>query len=540
MLSVYQLLALAAPYLVKVAIDDGINAGRTEVLWMVGAAGLVIYAGSAGTRFAGSWLTTKAGELAWWRLRNRVFEHVQGLTLLQLRRQRVGGLVSRINSDTYLVKQLATSVLPAVISLAIGVGGTAIILLVLAPQLVLLALIPLPIGYVVLRWFRKYVRPMSRQKMEHHASLHSALHEALAGAEDVKALCAEEEMSRRVADSGRALRDAELELAWHRIRLGPMADFGVSLVLLGTLVAGGHLAITGVLTVGTVVVFYFYVGRALGPIRKIPGLVYSWHSARAALDRMGEVLNIDDAIREPAEPVQIPDGAIRVEFDGVDFSYGAQRGSQALDEFRFVVDAGDRAAVLGPSGVGKSTTARLMLRLMDGDGGELLMQDVPIGQWSLGELRTRVGYVGQEVFLFDGTLRDNLILGCETEPSQQAMEEAVEIAGLSDVVDGDRGGLKMEVGEKGQRLSGGQKKRVALARALLRDPDLLIVDQMATDLEEALNERIFLKLRERDMTLIYFGHRVPAGLEPRQVYWMERGTLKPYEPGGFEVGAPHV
>ena len=541
LLALHQLLALAAPYLVKVAIDDGIGAGRVDVLWMVGAVGLGIYAGSAISRFFGTWLVTKAGEEAWYGLRNRLFAHVQGMSLLALRRHRVGGLVSRINSDTYRIKQLAVSVVPSLISLVVGVGGAAVILLVLAPQLVLLALVPLPLGWVVLRWFRKYVRPKTKEKMEHHASLYSSLHEALGGAEDVKALRAEDEMARRVDESGRELRDAELELAWHRTRLGPMADLGISLVLLGTLVAGGTLAIQGAMTVGTVVVFYFYVSRSLGPIRRIPSLVYSWHSARAAMERIEELQGIDAALEIAGEPVAAGDGALEVAFEEAGFAYppqGDREGTRALDAFELAVEPGQRVAILGPSGVGKSTTARLLLRLIDGDEGALKLQGVEVGQWELGELRRRVGYVGQEVFLFDGTLRENLELGLDEPPSDERLMDAIEAAGLSSVVEGERGGLEMEVGEKGQRLSGGQRKRVALARALLRDPNLLIVDQMATDLEERLNEYIFKGLQGGAMTLVYFGHRVPAGLEPHQVYWMERGQLRPYRPGRFERGAP--
>ena len=539
-LVVYQLLSLAAPYLIKVAIDDGIAPERMDVLWMVGAAGVLIYGGSALSRFGGMWLSTKVGEEAWHRLRCRMFEHIQGMTLAEIRRKKVGGLVSRIYSDTYKLKQLATSVMPSLISLLVGVGGTAIILLVLAPRLVLLALIPLPIGFFVLRWFRKYVRPLTREKMEHYAGLHSALHEAIAGAEDVKALCAQEEMASRVDASGTSLKDAELELAWHKIRLGPTADFGISLVLLGTLVGGGYLAIEGdgALTVGTLVVFYVYVGRCLGPIRRIPGLVYAWHSARAAMERMEEILSIDDEIGEPDEPLSAEPGPLAVDFEAVEFAYTKDPESVALDGFDFSLAPGGRAAILGPSGVGKTTTARLLLRLMDGDAGTLSLQEVPVREWSVEALRRRIGYVGQEVFLFAGTLRANLTIGCAVEPTDEEIAEAIDAAGLRDVVDGRSAGLKMEVGERGDKLSGGQKKRVALARAILRSPDLLIVDQMATDLEERLNEQIFCTLRDHGMTLVYFGHRVPAGLAPEQVYWMERGRVRPYEPGQFEAAAP--
>ena len=532
LLALNQLLSLAAPYLVKIAIDDGIAAERMEILWYVGAAGLVIYGASALTRFGGMWLTTRVGEEAWHGLRGRIFEHIQGMSLGEIRSHRVGGLVARVYSDTYQLKQLATSVMPSLLSLVVTVGGTAIVLLVLAPQLVLLALIPIPIGWVVLRWFRKYVRPLTKKKMEHYGRLHSALQEGIAGAEDVKVLRAEAEMERRVEAAGRQLMETDLELAWHRIRLGPAADFGISLILLGTLVAGGYLAINDVLSVGIVVVFYFYVGRCLGPIRQIPGLVYSWHSARAALERMEELLTVGEAIDEPDTPVAAADGPLSVSLKDLRFAYGPE--AVALDGFDLEIDGGERVAILGPSGVGKSTTARLLLRLMDADDGALILQGVPARDWSIAELRRRVGYVGQEVFLFGGTLRENLLLGLDEEPDEQVIARAVDDAGLRDVIDSGRGGLEMEVGERGGRLSGGQKKRVALARALLRDPHLMIIDQLATDLEEGLNEEIFLNLRRRGLTLVYFGHRVPAGLEPQDVYWMERGRLEPYEVGVYD------
>ncbi len=531
LLALNQLLALAAPYLVKVAIDDGIAAGQSDVLWVVGIVGVLIYGGAALTKFGGSWLSTKAGEEAWESLRNRLFGHVQSLPLSEIRSRRVGGLVARVYSDTYQLKQLATSVLPAGINLLVGVGGAAVILLVLAPQLTLLALIPIPIGWMVLRWFRKYVRPLSKARMERHGALHSALHEGIAGVEDVKALRAEETIAERVFSSGRDLKETDLELAWHRIRLGPAADFGISLILLGTLVAGGHLAIQGTLSVGTVVVFYFYVGRCLGPIRGIPGMVYSWHSARAAMDRMQELLSITSQISDPQVAVEAAAGPLSVDFEGVEFSYGENR---ALDGFTLSAESGSRTAILGPSGVGKSTTARLLLRLMDGDAGTLRLQDVEIRDWSVDALRRRIGYVGQEAFLFDGTLRSNLVLGCKEAPSDQEIDKAIKAAGLEEVVGSGRGGLEMEVGERGGKLSGGQKKRVALARAMLRRPDLLIIDQMATDLEEAMNERIFRMLRAEGMTLVYFGHRVPAGLDPDEVYWMEAGQVREYEVGIYE------
>ncbi|RDV38087.1 ABC transporter ATP-binding protein [Bradymonadaceae bacterium TMQ3] len=534
-----QLIGLATPYLLKLAIDEGISRADSDLLWGLGIAGLILYSLGAIARFGGQWYATLAGEDIWESARDEVFQHVQQLSLATLATQRTGELVSRIYSDTFHIKQLATSVLPALTSLLVGVGGTAAILIWLDPRLALLAAIPLPVGWLLLHIFRRRVRPMSRARLETMAALHSSLHEGLAGIADIQALGAREIFARRVRDAGRSLKAAELALASHRARLGPAVDLALSLVLLATLVIGGQYVIEGSLSVGTLVVFYFYVGRCLGPLRGVPGILYGWHGARAAAERIDALLAV--APRPPAAPSELrpPPGPLRVRVESLSFAYppsntftsATARG--VIDGLTLELAPSEAVAILGPSGAGKSTTGRLLLNLFDPEEGRVILQGLDARDWPLSELRRRVGYVGQEIFLFDGSLRDNLFIAMSPEERQQAepdLDAILKLAGLHDFVHDNPEGLDAPMGERGARLSGGQKKRVALARALLRNPDLVIIDQMATDLEESLNARIFSALRLRKLTLIYLGHRVPAGLDPEHVFWMEGGCLHPGPP----------
>ena len=534
-----QLVGLATPYLIKLAIDEGISRADADLLWTLGAAGLILYTLGAITRFGGQWYATLAGEDFWEGARDEVFQHVQTLSLATLATQRTGELVSRIYSDTFHIKQLATSVLPAITSLLVGVGGTAAILIWLDPRLALMAAIPLPVGWLMLHIFRRRVRPMSRARLETMAALHSSLHEGLAGIADIQALGAREIFARRVQDAGRALKDAELALASHRARLGPAVDLALSLVLLATLVIGGQYVIEGSLSVGTLVVFYFYVGRCLGPLRGVPGILYGWHGARAAAERIDTLLAMQP--RQPHTPSQHrpPAGPLHVRVESLAFAYPASstaspcRSPGVIDGLSLEIAPSEAVAILGPSGAGKSTTGRLLLNLFDPDEGRVILQGLDAREWPLAELRRRVGYVGQEIFLFDGSLRDNLFIAMSPEERRQAephLHAILKLAGLQDFVQAHPEGLDAPMGERGARLSGGQKKRVALARALLRDPDLVIIDQMATDLEESLNARIFSALRQKKLTLIYLGHRVPAGLNPEHVFWMEGGCLHPGPP----------
>jgi ATP-binding cassette, subfamily B, bacterial len=377
--------------------------------------------------------------------------------------------------------------------------------------------------------FRHRIRPMTRRQMEAHSAIYTTLDESLSGIEDVKIYRGEEIFRERLERQGTRLRDVSLDLARDQAKLFPMIDLSISIVLLGALVFGGQMVLAGTLTVGTLVVFYYYIARALGPIRSASGLVFSWYSINAAVERIAELLESNERIAEPLNPRTLGPGPMDIDFVDVTFHYeDLETGSRflALDAVNLSIPAGSRVALLGPSGSGKSTTGKLLARLFDPEQGVITMGGVPLTQLALDDVRGRVGYVGQEVFLFHGTIAENIRFGAPHDVTEQQIEEVVEIAQVAPIIADKELGLETPVGEKGLRLSGGQKKRIALARALLRQPGLLIIDQLASDLEEDLNRSIFEGIRKRrNLSIVYLGHRIPAGFEPDAVYWMEHGRL---------------
>ncbi|MFU8803479.1 MAG: ATP-binding cassette domain-containing protein, partial [Bradymonadaceae bacterium] len=240
-------------------------------------------------------------------------------------------------------------------------------------------------------------------------------------------------------------------------------------------------------------------------------------------------------LSEPEEPQRLGEHGVDVVLEGVTFHYhDLETGKRfcALDKVSLKIAVGARVALLGPSGSGKSTTGKLLARLFDPEEGVITMGDVPLPELSLDDLRGRIGYVGQEVFLFNGTIEENIRFGAPGEINEDDIRRVVELAKVDEILEHKELGLMTPVGEKGARLSGGQKKRIALARALLRNPSILIIDQLASDLEEDLNRSIFEGIRDTlDLSILYLGHRIPAGFEADAVYWMEYGRLEKRQVG---------
>jgi ABC-type bacteriocin/lantibiotic exporter with double-glycine peptidase domain len=287
-------------------------------------------------------------------------------------------------------------------------------------------------------------------------------------------------------------------------------------VLLVALAGGGYFAIEGAMSVGGLVVTYFYLSRALGPIRSANSVVFGWQRTTAALTRIDDILHAAQSL-ESGNLADSPS----LSLDAVAFA-GAD--TPTLTDVNLKLGPGQRIAIVAPSGAGKSTAARLILGLLEPDEG-----NATFGEQRMHAVRDAaslgIAYLGQQPFLFSGTLRENVDFGRELPHDE--LERACRIARVEPFA-GSRGGLEMTITEAGRNLSGGQQKRVALARALAARPALLVIDQLATDLEADLVAEIFSELQaDSSTTVLYFGHAVPPALNPNAVYHLSNGRLVP-------------
>jgi ABC-type multidrug transport system fused ATPase/permease subunit len=523
-------LGLVTPYLLKLVVDDVVPSRDLSLLWIVVAVGIGVYALQSWSRYVGRWQAAELAEDVWHTLRYRAFGHLQRLSLARHRERDIADSVARIHHDTYNLRSLVKGGGPTIVEFATTVGGTVVALLVLAPELTLLGLTAIPALALTAHLFRDKVRPLQREMSRLRGEVYSIVHEGLVEAEAIKTYGLESHFDARVRRAGDELRETDLELARHRARLLPIVQFGISLTLLGVLGVGGHMVVVGTMQVGTLVAFFYYVSKSLGPIRRAPGLVFNWYAGVAAAERLSELFDTDDRLESPDVPSILPEGPGEVTFDSVDFSYrtkGEERDQAALRGLDVTLGAGERLAILGPSGSGKSTLGTMIPRLFDPDDGLVAFEGTSLQDVELDDWRRRVGYVGQKVALFAGTIADNIRFGAyDREPSDREIRRVASIAGLEDVLEAREAGLATGLGPDGGDLSGGERKRVALARALIARPDVLVLDQLAADLESALCRRIMQRVRgEFEASLLHLGHRVPEGFEPDRRLWMERGRI---------------
>jgi ABC-type multidrug transport system fused ATPase/permease subunit len=514
---------LAPPFLVGRAVDE-VSVGHTGLLgWLVvafvavGALGIVF-------SYAQTYFTGWTGERMLADLRNHLFRHLQRLSLGFYERNRAGVIISRLTNDVEALDQLVTDGVTSLVQNTLTLLGTAVILFFLDWRLALASLIVMPAMAFATAWFRKRSGRAYRGVRETLGAVTATLAEDIAGMRVLQSFTREpaaRENFRAVSDRYRA---SNMETVVLNGVYFPVVDFLSSAATAIVLGYGGWLAFNGHVSIGTLVAFLGYLTNFFDPVQQLSQLYNTFLSAVAALDKITDVLDEKPEVQDAPGAVELAHIEGRVSFENVRFSYG--RGPEVLHGIDLDVAAGTTVALVGHTGAGKSTIAKLLARFYDPTEGRIAMDGVDLRDVSQESLRRQLGIVPQEGFLFAGDVSENIAFG-RPGSTREEIESAARAVGADEFIDKLEHGYETQLGERGSRLSLGQRQLVAFARALLADPRILILDEATSSVDIGTERKIERALRRllHGRTAFIIAHRLSTIRDADLIVVLEHGKI---------------
>jgi ATP-binding cassette subfamily B protein len=516
--------ALAPPFLAKYAVDDGIRKHDLGLLWwIVGAfvlAGLLNWAMS----YVQTYLTGWVGERILADLRIALFRHLQRLSLGFYERTRAGVIISRLTNDVEAIDQLVTDGVSSLVQNSLTLIGTAILLFVLDWRLALATLAVIPLMSIATVIFRVRSTRAYRAVRERLGLVTATLAEDIAGIRVVQAFTREKANTENFKAVTERYRDSNMQTVVLSGLYFPFVDLLSSIALAVVLGYGGHLYFNGDVTLGTLFAFMLYVQNFFDPVQQLSQLYNTFLSATAALDKIMDVMEEEPEVldRPGAEPLPHVEG--RVVFDRVDFAYGT--GPPVLHELDLDVAAGTTVALVGHTGAGKSTIAKLLARFYDPREGRITIDGHDLRDVTQESLRHQLGIVPQEGFLFAGTVTENIAFGRPDATPEQVVQ-AAQTVGAHDFILRLENGYETQLQERGSRLSLGQRQLIALARALLADPRILILDEATSSVDIGTERKIerALRLLLSGRTAFIIAHRLSTIRDADLIVVLEHGRI---------------
>ncbi|MHB1166243.1 MAG: ABC transporter ATP-binding protein [Candidatus Nanopelagicales bacterium] len=545
-LVVASLLSVAQPLMIPRLVDDGINQGNSRVVTVMALIIAMLAILDAAVGLVSRWFSSRIGEGLIYDLRAEVYDHVQRQSVAFFTRAQTGALISRLNSDVIGAQQAFTSTLGGVLGNVISFVIVLTTMFLLSWQVTLASHLLVPLFLLPARWMGRRLQSLTRESMGLNADMSTQMSERfnVAGALLVKLFGRPEDEAGSFSAKAARVRDIGVRMA--------MANrwFFTALTLVAALATatvyglGGNLVISGALTIGTLLALVGLLAQLYGPLTALSNVRVDVMTALVSFERVFEVLDLQPMVTERPDAVALPAGPLSVEFDGVTFGYptaaqvslaslesvareeSAASGQQVLRGVTFEVPAGTMTALVGPSGAGKTTTTALVARLYDVTGGAVRVGGVDVRDTALASLRDGVGVVTQDAHLFHDTIRANLAYA-RPGATQADLLEACSSAQIRGLIDALPDGLDTVVGDRGHRLSGGEKQRIALARLLLKSPRVIILDEATAHLDSESEAAVARALDDAlvGRTSVVIAHRLSTIRRADQILVIDRGEV---------------
>jgi ATP-binding cassette subfamily B multidrug efflux pump len=518
---------LAPPWIIRLAVDRFILEGQTEQVWWAAGGLLALSLLQGGIDFLRLYVTAYTGQRIVFEIRNAIFHHLSRLSFSFYDRARTGDLMSRVTADVDVLNNFFGRAAVIILTNLLTLAGILVVLMIWDWQLGLVYLGLLPLIALGMWAYARRVRPAWMRVQRQLAALTGTLQESLAGILVVKLFGREAFEQERADRQSRQVLQANLETARIASLWMPYASVvmgvGTGLVLW----VGGRNVIAGFISLGTLIGFATYIQMLLRPIRQTGMMLNVVMQALAAAERVFEVLDTEPDVQDAPDAYPLPPVEGHVRFDGVSFRYdGGLDGAHALRDVDLEAAPGEMVALVGPSGAGKTTLVHLLPRFYDAQQGRITIDGHDVTQVTVESLRDAIGIALQTVFLFDASIRENIAYG-SPHATQREIEWAAGVVQMHDFIQSLPLGYGTPVGERGVRLSGGQKQRIALARVLLTDPRVLILDEPTSSVDADTERRMQQALQEvrAGRTTFVIAHRLWTVQQADQILVLREGQI---------------
>jgi ATP-binding cassette subfamily B protein len=538
-------LVVATPLLLKRLIDEGVIPKDGSVVTKLAVLVGLLAIADAGFNMLGRYFSSRIGEGLIYDLRSLVFAHVQKQSIAFFTRTQTGALISRINSDVIGAQQAFTATLSGVVSNVVSLFLVGITMLILSWQITIFSLLLLPLFLIPTKWVGRRLQALTRESFNVNAEMSST-------------------MTERFNVSGAMLvalyGEPDREREYFRSRARRVADIGIKMAMLNRLFfialtsvaavatafaygIGGHLAINGEVTVGTLLAITALLARLYGPLTALSNVRIDVMTSLVSFERVFEVLDLEPMVKNRENAIELHTKEPRIEFRNVDFSYPRAeeislaslesaakaetvQSGQVLRNLSFIAEPGTMTALVGPSGAGKTTISALLPRLYDVTEGAITIDGHDIRDLTLESLRDSIGVVMQDAHLFHESIAENLRYAKQDATPEQ-MQAACEAAQIWKLIESLPNGLDTMVGERGHRLSGGEKQRLAIARLLLKSPAVVILDEATAHLDSENEQLVHAALQTalKGRTSIVIAHRLSTVRDADQILVLEKGSI---------------